>query len=122
MAGEMPLLREVRGRIRRTEAEMPPTKRIFVARAIYHHKVRTNEHVTILAYHEVIRRWWNGRKVEDSQDAYELFDDREAEHDYLAGTEEYIFEEWGKRNRQLVEDGFQRDNLTGENKWQQFIS
>jgi hypothetical protein len=88
---------------------VPTPKRIFVARAIYHHKVRTSEHVTLLAY-------------KDSNDAYELPDDREAEHNYPAGDEKYIFEEWGKRNRQLVEDGFQRDNLTGENKWQQFIS
>jgi hypothetical protein len=73
---------------------MPPPKKIFVARAIYRHKVRTSECVTILAYHEVNGRWWDGRKVEDSQGAYELFDDREAEHEYLAGTEEYIFEEW----------------------------
>ncbi len=90
---------------------MPAPKRIFIARAIYHHKQRTHEHVTLLVY-----------KDSSANDAYELFDDREAEHDQLAGTEGYIFEEWGKRNWQLVEDGFQRDNLSGENKWQRFIS
>jgi hypothetical protein len=83
--------------------------RVFVARAIYHHNVRTAEHVTILAY-------------KDSNEAYELLDDREAEHEYEAGGEKHIFEEWVKRNRQLIEDGFRRDNLTGYNKWQQFIS
>ena len=57
-------------------------------------------------------------------DAYELMDDTDAEHDhnYLAGTEKYVFGEWGKRNRQLIEDGFQRDNLSGDYKWHQFIS
>jgi hypothetical protein len=64
-----------------------------VSRAIYHHKVRTGEHVTILAY-------------KDSYNAYELLDDREAEHEYPAGDEKYVFEEWVKRNRQLIEDAF----------------
>jgi len=81
----------------------------FVARAIYHHKVKTSEHVTLL-----VRR--------DQGGAYELLDDRQDAHDYLAGTEDYIFEEWGKLNRQLIQDGFQRDNLMGENRFQQFIT
>lgn len=85
------------------------TKKKFIARTIYHHKKKTNEHVTLLVY-------------QDAHDAYELFDDREAEHDYLAGSEDYIFKEWGKRNRQLIEEDFQRDDLRGENKWQQFIT
>jgi len=86
-----------------------PTKRTFVARAIYHHKTKTSEHVTLLVYR-------------DSNGAFELLDDRETEHEYPAGSEEYIFEEWGKRNRSLIENGFQRDHLMGENKWQQFIT
>jgi hypothetical protein len=85
------------------------SNKTFVARAIYHHKVRTSEVVTVLVY-------------KDSNDVYELFDDREVDHDNLAGGEEYVFEEWGKRNRQLVKDGFRQDNLTGDNRWQQFIS
>jgi hypothetical protein len=87
---------------------MPKVDRQFVARAIYHHAKRTSEHVTLLAY-------------KDSRDAYQLLDDRETEHEYLAGTKEYILEEWGKRNRQVIKAGFQRDNLAGENEFQQFI-
>lgn len=84
-------------------------KKIFVARTIYHHSKRTSEHVTLLVYR-------------DENAAYELFDDREAEHDQIAGSRDYVFEEWGKRNRQLILDDFQRDNMSGENDWQQFIS
>jgi hypothetical protein len=87
---------------------MSNVNRQFVARAIYHHSKRTSEHVTLLIY-------------KDSHDAYQLFDDRETEHDYLAGTKEYILEEWGTRNRQVIKDSFQRDNLSGENEFQQFI-
>jgi hypothetical protein len=85
------------------------TKKEFVARTKYHHSQRTNEHVTLLAY-------------KDSNDAYELLDDREPELEFLAGSKEYIFEEWGNRNRKLINDGFQRDNMSGDNKWQRFIS
>ena len=88
---------------------MPTPKRIFVARAIYHHKIKTGEYVTLLVY-------------KDSNGVYELLDDREAADEYLAGDEKYIFKEWGKWNRQLIEDGFLLDNLRGESKWQQFIS
>jgi hypothetical protein len=84
------------------------TTKTFIARAIYHHRMRTAEHVTLLVY-------------KDSHGAYELFDDRDAEHEQLAGTKDYILDEWGKRNRQLIEDGFQRDNLRGENEFQRFI-
>jgi hypothetical protein len=84
-------------------------EREFIARTIYHHTKKTGEYVTLLVY-------------KDSFGTYELRDDREAGHDFLSGTEDYIFEEWGNRNRQLIEDGFQRDNLMGYNKWQQFIS
>lgn len=80
----------------------------FVARAIYHHAKRTKEHVTLLVY-------------QDANEAYELLDDREAEHEYLAGTRDFILEEWGTRNRDLVRDGFQLDNLAGGHEWQQFI-
>lgn len=84
-------------------------KRTFVARTIYHHSQRTSEHVTLLVYR-------------DEHAAYELFDDREAEHEHVAGSEDYVLEEWVKRNRQLIMGGFQRDNLSGDNEWQRFIS
>ena len=85
------------------------TKKEFVARTKYHHSQRTSQHVTLLAY-------------KDSSEAYELLDDREPTLEFLAGSKDYIFEEWGKRNRQLIKDGFQRDNMSGDNEWQQFIS
>jgi hypothetical protein len=88
---------------------MIQSKRQFVARTIYHHGKRTGEYVTLLVYN-------------DLSGAYELRDDREAEHDFLSGDEEYIFQEWGKKNRQLIEGGFQRDDMMGYDKWQQFIS
>jgi hypothetical protein len=82
----------------------------FVARTVYHHGVRTGEFVTLLAYR-------------DNRDGtYELWDNREAANDYICGTEEYVLDEWGVRNRRLIQDGFRRDDLRGENKWQQFIS
>jgi hypothetical protein len=84
-------------------------QRTFVARTIYHHSKRTNEHLTLLVY-------------KDSGGAYELFDDREADHDSIASSEDHVYEEWGKRNRQAIQDGFQRDNMSGDNKWQAFIS
>ncbi len=83
-------------------------KRAFIARTIYHQVIRTNEHATLLVY-------------KDSNGAYELMDDREGAHDYLAGSEDYILKQWGEKNRQLIEDGFQRDNIMGDSKWQQFI-
>ena len=58
----------------------------------------------------------------DSSEAYELLDDRELALEFLAGSKDYIHEEWGKRNRQLIQDGFQRDNMRGDPEWQQFIS
>ncbi|MGB8542837.1 MAG: hypothetical protein WCD49_14505 [Candidatus Acidiferrales bacterium] len=85
------------------------TKKEFVARTKYHHSRRTNDHVTLLVY-------------KDSNDAYEIIDDREAESECVAGSKNYIFEEWGKRNRQLISDGFQRDTMSGDNEWQRFIS
>jgi hypothetical protein len=85
------------------------TKKEFVARTKYHHSQRTSEHVTFLVY-------------KDSGDAYELIDDREPASECLAGSKEYIFEEWGNRNRQLVHDGFQLDSKSGDNEWQRFIS
>jgi len=88
---------------------MSITKKEFVARTQYHHSKRTAEQVTLLAYR-------------DSNDAYELLDTREPDLNFLAGSKEYIFDEWGKRNRQLIEDGFQRDNVAGDNEWQKFIS
>jgi hypothetical protein len=88
---------------------MASTKKEFIARTQYHHSKRTSEHVTLLAY-------------KDSGEAYELLDDREPELEFLAGSKDFIFGEWGKRNRQLLEDGFQRDNMTGDNEWQKFIS
>ncbi len=82
----------------------------FVARTVYHHRVRTGEIVTLLAY-------------KDNRDGtYELWDNREADNDYICGTEEYVFDEWGVRNRQLVQDNFQLDNVMGDNRWQRFIS
>jgi len=86
-----------------------PTMKEFVARTTYHHSQRTSEHVTLLAY-------------KDSDGAYELLDDREPSLEFLAGSKDYILNEWGKRNRQLIRDGFQRDNMSGDNEWQQFIS
>jgi len=87
-----------------------PKGRKFIARAIYHHGTRTNEFATLLVY-------------QDTRDGvFELWDDREAEHDCESGTEGYIFEQWGNRNRQAVEDGFHLDNLMGENRWQKFIT
>lgn len=85
------------------------SKKEFIARTIYHHSKRTSEYVTLLVY-------------KDSLGIYELRDDRESEHDFLAGTEDYIFEEWGKRNRQVFDDGFQQDNRMGYEKWQRFIT
>jgi len=84
-------------------------KKEFVARTKYHHSQRTGEHVTLLA-------------CKDSGEAYELIDDREPIPEFLAGSKDYIFEEWGKRNRQLVQDGFQLDSKSGDNEWQRFIS
>jgi hypothetical protein len=82
----------------------------FVARAIYHHKVRTDEHVTLLVY-------------KDPLDLYEFYyDDSGTNHERLDGTRDYMLTAWGERNRQLIEDGFQRDNLTGDNDFQRFIS
>jgi hypothetical protein len=82
----------------------------FIASTVYHHGQRTGEFVTLLAY-------------KDKRDgSYELWDNREGDDDYLCGTEAYIFDEWGTRNRQLVEDGFRLDNMRGENKWQRFIT
>jgi hypothetical protein len=86
-----------------------PTKKEFVARTTYHHSQRTSERVTLLAY-------------KDPNGAFELLDDREPSLEFLAGSKDYIFKEWGTRNRQLIEDGFQRDNMSGENEWQRFIS
>ena len=85
------------------------TKKEFVARTAYHHSKRTAEHVTLLVF-------------KDSNEAYELVDDREPEPESLAGSKDYILEEWGKRNRQLINDGFQRDNMSGDHEWQKFIS
>lgn len=85
------------------------TKREFVARTKYHHSKRTSEHVTLLAF-------------KDSNEAYELVDDRETESESLAGSKKYILEEWIKPNRELIEAGFQRDNMFGEHEWQKFIS
>ncbi|MGH9730451.1 MAG: hypothetical protein ACRD4A_02030 [Candidatus Acidiferrales bacterium] len=84
------------------------TKKEFVARTKYHHSQRTSEHVTLLAY-------------KDLNEAYELLDDREPDLEFLAGSKDYILEEWGKRNRQLTKNGFQRDSLAGDPEWQQFI-
>ena len=72
-------------------------------------QMRTAEHVTLLVY-------------KDSRGTYELLDDREVEHEQLAGTDDYILDESGKRNRQLVKGGFQCDNLMGENEFQRFIN
>jgi len=86
-----------------------PAKRTFLARAIYHHRTRTSEHATLLVYR-------------DAAGAYELLDDRESAHEYPAGSEQYILDEWRNRNQRLIEEGYQRDNLAGEPKWQQFIT
>jgi hypothetical protein len=85
-------------------------EKTFVARTVYHHRQRTSEIVTLLSYR-------------DNRDGtYELWDNREAEHDYVCGTRDYVFDEWGARNRQLAHDGFQLDNVMGDNEWQRFIS
>lgn len=84
-------------------------KKVAVARTTYHHSQRTSERVTLLAY-------------KDSNEAYELLDDREPELEFLAGSKDYILKEWGERNRQLIQDGFQRDNMWGDPEWQRFIS
>jgi hypothetical protein len=95
---------------RRKMIEMPTVaNKTFVARAIYHHKIRTDEHVTLLVY-------------KDPQDMYEFFfDDSGTKHERLDGTRSYMLTAWGERNRQLVDEGFQLDNLTGENDFQRFI-
>jgi hypothetical protein len=85
------------------------SKKIAVARTTYHHSRRPSEHVTLLAY-------------KDANEAYELLDDREPELEFLAGSKDYILKEWGERNRQLIQDGFQRDDMRGDPEWQQFIS
>jgi hypothetical protein len=82
----------------------------FVARTVYHHRVRTAEIVTLLAYRD------------NRNGVFELWDNREADNDYICGTEEYVLDEWRTRNRQLVKDNFQLDNVMGDQKWQQFIS
>ena len=82
----------------------------FVARTVYHHRVRTGEIVTLLAYRD------------NRNDTYELWDNRETENDYVCGTEEYVFDEWGARNRQLDNDNFQLDDRRGDEKWQKFIT
>ena len=84
-------------------------KKIFIARALFHHTRETSKHVTLLVYR-------------DAAGVYELFHDADAFHDNLAGTEDFILAEWRKANQQLIESGFQRDNLMGENKFQQYIS
>jgi len=84
-------------------------RKVAVARTTYHHSKKTSGHVTLLAY-------------KDSNEAYELLDDREPALEFLAGSKEYILKEWGNRNRQLIQDGFQRDNMWGDAEWQQFIS
>ncbi len=58
----------------------------------------------------------------DAAGAYELFHDADAFHDNLAGTEDFVLAEWQKTNQQLIESGFQRDNLMGESNSQRFIS
>ncbi len=88
---------------------MAGEKKIFIARALFHHTRETSKHVTLLVYR-------------DAAGVYELFHDADAFHDNLAGTEDFILAEWRKANQQLIESGFQRDNLRGENKFQQFIS
>jgi len=87
---------------------MSNTKKEFVARTQYHHSKRTDVYVTLLAY-------------KDPDGAYELLDGREPDVEFLAGSKEYILEEWQKRNRELIADGFQRDNMTGASEWQKFI-
>jgi hypothetical protein len=87
---------------------MASDKRISVARTAYHHSQRTYEQVTLLAY-------------KDANEAYELLDDREPEIEFLAGSKEYILEEWRRRNQDLIKGGFQRDNMRGDSEWQQFI-
>jgi hypothetical protein len=85
---------------------MPKTE--FVSRAIHHHRVHTNLHVTL-----IVRR---------EGDTYELWNDREESPDYIAGSEEHILDEWGDRNRNLSKENFQNDNCTGPEKWLKFIS
>lgn len=85
------------------------SRKIAVARTTYHHSQRTSEHVTLLAY-------------KDAAEACELLDDREPDLEFLAGSKSYILREWGERNRQLIQSGFQRDNMWGDSEWQQFIS
>lgn len=84
------------------------SKTEFVARAIYHQRAHTEQHITL-----IVRR---------EGDSFELWDDRENSHDYLAGTEEFILDEWGSRNRNLIKEGFQNDNRTGPEKWMKFIT
>ena len=52
---------------------------------------------------------------------YEPLDGREPDVEFLAASKEYILEQRQKRNRELIEDGFQRDNMSGANEWQRFI-
>ena len=80
----------------------------FVARAIYHHRLHTEQHVTLIVRHD--------------GDNFELWDDREDSHDYVAGAEEYILDQWGSRNRYLDKENFQLDNRTGPDKWMKFIT
>ncbi len=88
---------------------MAGEKKTFIARALYHHSRETSKHVTLLVYR-------------DAAGAYELFHDADAFHDNLAGTEDFVLAEWQKANQQLIESGFQRDNLMGESNSQRFIS
>jgi hypothetical protein len=79
----------------------------FVARTIYHHRQQTSRRVVLLVYSE--------------GNAFELFDTRDADDNYFAGDRKFILEKRRKLNQELIEDDFQRDELRGENDFQQFI-
>jgi hypothetical protein len=83
-------------------------KKQFIARAMYHHREKTDRHVVLIVY-------------SDGASTFELFDTRDADGDYLAGDRRYVLEAWRKMNQEVIEAGFQRDQLSGDNDFQQFI-
>jgi hypothetical protein len=98
-------------RIRRTEVQMSTSNRSFIVQATYRDKIKHTQ-VTLSAYR-------------CSDDVFELLVDSETEHDYPAGGEEYVYEEWIKRNQKLIQDGLECTNLIvppGSDKWKRFIS
>lgn len=87
---------------------MNKPQKVFIARTIYHHRQQTDRRVVLIVYR-------------DSQNAFELFDTRDTDGSYVAGDQKWVLSEWRRLNQELIEEGFQRDDLRGEPEFQQFI-